>query len=296
MQSSEQNRPWPQSYSAKLKRDEFELFRKLISKRCGIQLSDAKLLFIQNRLGKRLRALRMDTFRDYYAYLHTRKGCREELNDFFAAITTNETHFFREPHHFDILKEHILPEVVSQRKSALSLRLWSAGCSTGQEVYTLAMVMDEWLSSQMMGTYSVLGSDINQHVLNIAEGAEYPLELKKEIPSKYLFPYVDVQKDSLKIKAKIRSRVSFRHHNFSEILAQRPAVDVIFCRNAMMYLDPPTRLRLVQTFKESLREGGFLVLGSSESLHGLPKIFETRRFGRFLVYQKRSKTNPHTKS
>ncbi len=286
-QCIEKNRPVPWLPTPTLESREFELFRGMISQRCGIKLSDTKALLVQNRVGKRLRALGIKSFRAYHRFLNTPEGQRTELPHFLSAITTNETHFFREPHHFEILKRHLLPEIASKRPHNATIRLWSAGCSTGQEVYTLAMVMNEWTRETQL-KFSVVGSDIDQHVLKVAEGAEYPLELKREIPSKYLIRYVEMQKNTLEIKPEIRARVAFRCQNFAEIQPQRPRLDVIFCRNAVMYLDKETRLRLTRVFRDSLLEGGYLVLGSSESLHGLPRLLHTQRIDRTLVYQKRS--------
>lgn len=277
--------PWVPTPRLRLR--EFELFRKLVLKSCGIKLSDAKSLLVQNRLGRRLRLLRIDSFEEYHRFLISPEGKRKELANFLSALTTNETHFFREPHHFDVLKRRILPEIVSKRPNMATLRVWSAGCSTGQEAYTLAMVLDEWTQSNGKWRYSVLGSDIDWRVLEVAAGAEYPWDLKKEIPSKYFVRYVEASKEVLRIKPELRRRVSFQCHNFAQLSPQRPRLDVIFCRNAMMYLDRATRLHLARVFRDSLLDGGFLLLGSSESLHGLPRLFHAERINRTLVYQKR---------
>lgn len=288
----EKDRPVHWTPTPTLESKEFDLLRGMISESCGIKLADTKALLVQNRVGKRLRALGIESFRAYHRFLNTPEGQRKELPNFLSAITTNETHFFREPHHFAILKSHLLSEIASKKPSNATIRLWSAGCSSGQEVYTLAMVMNEWTRETQL-KFSVVGSDINQQVLNVAEKAQYPLALKSEIPSKYLLRYVETRPNTLEIKPEIRARVTFRCQNFADIPPQRPRFDVIFCRNAVMYLDHETRLHLARVFRDSLLEGGYLLLGSSESLHGLPKIFDTQRIGRTLVYQKRSDIGDH---
>jgi chemotaxis protein methyltransferase CheR len=169
------------SSGPRLQPREFKLFCALIAQCCGIKIAEGKTLLLQNRVLKRLTALKMNSFQRYYHYLKSPEGLRLELPNFLSAMTTNETHFFREPHHFDLLTQHLLPELLKQKGKIGEFRVWSAGCSTGQEVYTLAMVFEEWLASRPGLRYSIMGSDLNHHVLKTAAAGIYPLHLTHEI-------------------------------------------------------------------------------------------------------------------
>ncbi|MCK5690538.1 hypothetical protein KAI87_14760, partial [Myxococcota bacterium] len=149
----------------KLNDREFTLFRELILENCGIKMADTKRLLLQNRIGRRLKALSIPTFNEYYQYIQTPKGKLQELSNLWSLVTTNETHFFRENHHFDLLKEVVFEDLSSRKVAAKKLRVWSAGCSTGQEVYTLAMVLDEYFSRHKGWSWSVMGSDLDSEVL-----------------------------------------------------------------------------------------------------------------------------------
>lgn len=263
---------------------EFKLFRNLILDHCGIKLKDSKRLLLQNRIGKRLRALGFDSFRKYYLYLTSVEGNQTELRNLWSAITTNETHFFREPHHFEILRRWLLPEFTSKRKGSQTLRVWSAGCSTGQEPFTLAMVLDDWLEKMPQWEYSVTGTDIDARVIDVAKAGRYPLNLRREVPANYSMKYLNTVREEIHINPGLRKHVSFRCQNLCELKIVRPKVDLIFCRNVLMYLHADTRLRLVEHFQRSLVDDGYLILGSSESLHGLPRLFGRRRFGKTIIY------------
>ncbi len=273
----------------RLSEEDFNLFRRYIGECAGIRVADTKRLLLQNRLGKRVRALGMGSFRSYYRFLKSTEGQQRELGQFWSAVTTNETHFFREPHHFEVLQQDLLPRLLAARACGKHLRVWSAACSTGQEVYTLAIILHEFLSHHPGWRFTIIGSDIDAEVLKVANSGAYPLELKREVPSKYLLKYFDTQDNRLQVRSVLRERVSFRQHNLAEVEPLRPRVDIIFCRNAIMYLGRPTRVRLAEVFRDSLLEGGSLLLGSAESFHGLPRIFHHHRINRSLVYQRISK-------
>ncbi len=277
----------PLQGAPRLEQREFVLFRQLIRKHCGLRMADSKRLLLQNRIGKRLRALGLTSFRDYFQYLNTIKG-RAEMANLWSAVTTNETHFFREPHHFEGLTSHILPSVVERAPVSRIVRIWSAACSTGQEPYTLAMVLDRWLSQKRLDwRYRVVGSDIDRSVIEHAKEGRYPLELRKEVPSRYLIKYFRVTTDTIEIDPTLQSRVSFINHNFADISPLRPRFDVIFCRNAIMYLHKDARARLLRVFYDSLLTDGWLILGTSESLQGVPHRFKSRKLGpRCRAYQR----------
>jgi len=268
----------------KLEPREFELLRQLILDCCGIRLSDKKAMLVQNRIGKRLRALELSSFREYNRLFETEAGLEAELPHLWSAITTNHTRFFREAHHFDILRRDLLPRLV-RKKGAGFLRVWSAGCATGQEVYTLAMVLDEWCRRNSC-QYKIMGSDIDQQALAVARAGVYSRECRKEIPGAHAMRHLTLGPETLQINDDLKKNVSWCWHNFATVSPLRPRVDLIFCRNAIMYLHTDTRRRLAEVFHESLLPGGVLLLGSSESLHGLPVIFESERIDKTLIYRK----------
>ena len=272
----------------KLGMREFELFRQLILDCSGITLADSKFLLMQNRIGRRLRALGLSSFGQYYRYLQTAEGGSKELGNLWSAITTKETHFFREPQHFEILQNSLLPGLVSRRCNNHVLRVWSAGCSTGQEAYTLAMVLDKWLSQKPGWSFSVLGSDIDGQALETARAGSYPLRLKSEIPEEYLIRYVDTSAGQMRIRPTLMDCVHFRIHNFAKISPVRPRVDIVFCRNTLMYLHAGTRQKLARVFRDSLTDGGYLTVGASESLNGSPRPLERVHIGKVLIYRKPS--------
>jgi chemotaxis protein methyltransferase CheR len=269
----------------RLGKREFDLLRQLILEWSGIRLAPTKRLLLQNRIGRRVRALGLPSFQAYYDYLCTVKGRRKERANLWSAVTTNETHFFREPHHFDVLRRVILPRVIKSRRLARTIRVWTAGCSTGQEPYTVAMVVDDVLRDHADWTYRVVATDIDPVVLETARGGRYPADLAAEIPPKYLMRHIERDGEMIQVRGELRRHVTFEQQNFARVRPLSPRADVIFCRNVIMYLDLETRRRLVEVFRDSLVDGGRLLLGSSESLHGMPRLMEVERYGNAAVYR-----------
>lgn len=270
-----------------LKTEDFQLFRQLFLKCCGIAVGETKRLLVQNRVGKRLRALGYSSFATYYNYVMSAEGRTQELPNLLNAITTNETHFFRENHHFEILRRYILPELMQRASPTQPLRIWSAGCSTGQEPYTLAMVLDSWFSGKSFcHGFRVVGTDLDYDVLAVAESGRYVESSRKELPPPFLDRYMDDFGDKLVVKRELRNRVSFHRQNLAEVQPAKPRFEVIFCRNVIMYLHSTTRARLAEVFYDSLVDGGYVIVGSSESLREQPGLFEIRRFGRTLTYRR----------
>jgi len=269
-----------------LKPQQFELFRALILEQCGIRLGDTKTVLVQNRLGKRLRALGMKTFEEYYAYLKSATGQKLERVHLHSAITTNQTHFFREAHHFDIIRERLLPTLIKEAASPRKVRVWSAGCSTGQEVYSLAMMLDQELSQHPGWSFHVQGSDIDVNVLAVARGAVYPLEAKEQIPSRYAVKYVEVAAGQLRIKPSLTRHVRFVEQNLAEVKPSPTKFDLIICRNVIMYLDKAVRSRLAGVFHDSLSRGGHVILGSSETFQGIAHPFRLTRVDKTALYHR----------
>lgn len=260
---------------AVLKDREFKRFSAFIYDEVGIKMPPAKKTMLEARLQKRLKALGIGTFEEYADYVFSAAGKGDELVHLIDVVTTNKTDFFREPAHFEYLVKCAVPSLMDGNDAGFRapLRIWSAGCSTGEEPYTLAMVMTEFAAANPGFRTSILASDISTVVLSKARNAIYtedrvdtiPLHLKK----KYLLKSRDKSRGLVRIVPELRSLVQFQRLNFMEEFGMREQMDVIFCRNVIIYFDKPTQERLLNRFHQQLRRGGFLFLGHSETLNGL---------------------------
>jgi chemotaxis protein methyltransferase CheR len=235
----------------------------------------AKKTMLVARLQKRLRSLDMKSFGDYIDYLFAPDGIKDELVRMIDLITTNKTDFFREPDHFDFLLQRVLPEWFQEYgASGRKLMLWSAGCSTGEEPYTLAMVMNEFAVSCLGFDYQILATDISTRVLGKAEVAVYEEERIASVPpplrDKYLLRSKDRCRGLVRVVPGLREKVRFRRLNFmDENFGLREPMDIIFCRNVIIYFDRQTQGRLLNRFHGHLRYGGHIFMGHSETLNGL---------------------------
>lgn len=245
---------------------EFALFRQLIFDIAGISLSDSKQELVAGRLSSRLRILGLDSYHDYYQIVaaDANAGERQRLVDL---LTTNETYFFREQAHFEFLRNTIIP----QRDPATPLNIWSAAASTGEEIYTLAMVLAECLGETAQ--WNILGSDINKEVLTKAERGEYTLATTRGLPPEYLQKYclkgVRSQEGKFLIRPQLRRHTRFAQINLNTALPDIGPFDVAFLRNVMIYFNNATRKEVVARIVRKLRPGGYLILGHSESLNGI---------------------------
>lgn len=246
--------------------EEFALFQRLIYKIAGISLSDAKKVLLVGRLSKRLKHYNFDTFSQYYRLLSSGQHA-EELQVMVDLLTTNETYFFREPGHFTFLKN----EVIRARRHSGSFRVWSAACSTGEEVYTLAMLLADSLPQT---PWEVVGSDISTQVLAKAAAGHYPLDRNEGIPPEYLAKYclkgVRSQSGTFLITPELKRRTRFQQVNLTlPVPAEMGEFDVIFLRNVMIYFDMETKRKVVGNLLPRLKSGGYLFIGHSETLNGI---------------------------
>lgn len=263
------------SYSgmARLSDPEFNQLSKLVYEQCGIKLPPAKKILLESRLNKRLRALRISSFKDYILYLTSSEGMSNEVINMIDEVTTNKTDFFREPHHFDFLREHILPEFLknSPRKQ---FRIWSSACSSGEEPYTLAMVLSDYVQEHQSFDFKILGSDISTEILQKAVKAVYGMDRVSAIPTvvkqKFFLKSNDQNKPTVRIIAAIRNKVHFQRINLMDnSLDVEGGFDVIFCRNVLIYFDRVTQQEVLRKLTEKLKPGGYLFIGHSESLFQL---------------------------
>ena len=253
----------------------FDKLSRFITEQCGIRMPDAKKTMLESRINSRLRKLGFDSFEEYVDYLFSETGMKEELVPMIDIVTTNKTEFFREDFHFDFLTAQVLPEMAEKNRVGHQSRLsvWSAGCSTGQEPYTLSIVLSEFAEKFNGFDFTILGTDISTRVLETAAKGVYDIEQIRKVDQnrrkKYFLKSKNPNKKIVRVKPELRSRVALRWLNFMEDFRFREKFDVIFCRNVMIYFDLPTRQKLVSKFCKQLNPGGYLFLGHSESLSGI---------------------------
>ncbi len=255
--------------------DVFKRLGTFIHHEFGIKMPEAKRLMLQSRLQKRLRVLNLSTFEEYCEYLFGEEGLRTELVHMIDMVSTNKTDFFREPNHFDYLAEVAVPTLAKTRAaSRLNLHLWSAGCSSGEEPYTLAMVLSEYAQNHPGFGYSILATDISSRMLEMGRQAIYNEARVAPVPAglrkKYLLRSKNPNKGVVRIVPELRERVQFQRLNFMDREFRiGQTMDIIFCRNVIIYFDMPTQERLLNNFCRCLSPDGYIFMGHSETLHGL---------------------------
>jgi len=255
---------------------DFNRLSKYIHETCGIKLTAEKKVMIESRLGKRVKELNLDDYHDYCNYVLDGSPDKEELRHMIDVVTTNKTDFFREPAHFQFLTSRALPELRQMRGvgEGKPLRVWSAGCSTGEEPYTLAMVLSEYALQNRPFRFEIMATDISVRVLQSAKLAIYDIERVAPVPDamkrKYLLKSRDNSKKVVRIVPELRELVQFRHVNVMDAdFGIREPLDMIFCRNVIIYFDRETQERLLRKFCSHLAPGGYVYMGHSETLNGM---------------------------
>ena len=258
--------------SPRLTLSEFQQLSKLVYEQCGISLAEGKKVMLESRLNKRLRLLNISSYKEYIQYLTSKEGIELELIHMIDVVTTNKTDFFREPHHFDFLRNNLLPDFLNEAKTRRPYRIWSAACSTGEEPHTLAMVLQDFAMLHSGFSYSILASDISTQVLQKAASAIYTLDRVATLPmvikQRYLLKSKNSDRPTVRIVSALRENVDFMHLNLMDgHLNVEDNQDAIFCRNVLIYFDRKTQLEVVEKLIQKLRPGGHLFIGHSESLH-----------------------------
>ncbi|MFZ5468967.1 MAG: CheR family methyltransferase [Myxococcota bacterium] len=268
--------------------EEFRLLRDLVHDHCGILVREEMQFVMERRLWPRLEALGLFDFGAYYRCLRYDERRQVELELAIEALTTHETYFFREPLQLSAFYEELLPLLAKANASARRLRIWSAGCSSGEEAYTLAMLLLE--SRRFEGwDVEVYGTDISKRVLATARRAEYGASALRATPASLIERYfLPAGAHRKQVKENARALVSFGHLNLldAEMSQLVPRMDVVFCRNVMIYFDAPARKRVLRMFHEKLVEGGYLLLGHSENLISSTADFELVHLESDLVYRR----------
>ena len=256
---------------------DFNNIRQLVSRHTGISLSDAKRDMVYSRLARRLRRLGLDNFKQYCQLLADDNG-DEELGHFTNAVTTNLTSFFREPHHFDYLGKQLLPELLKTNSTERRLRIWSAGCSTGEEPYSIAITLQENLSCKNDWDIKILATDLDTNVLDTARRGVYAEERMKNVDKqrqrRWFRRGSGENTGLLKVKPEIQEMVTFKQLNLMREWPLKGPFDAIFCRNVVIYFDKPTQGVLMERYANVMADHGKLFLGHSETLYRVTDRFK----------------------
>lgn len=257
-------------YKLQLTDDEFKRLSALIYKESGIKLPPIKKVMLQCRLQKRLKHLNIGSFKAYIDYLFSREGFDSEIIHMLDVVSTNKTDFFREPAHFEFLTEELLPEYYKANKSG-TLKVWSAGCSSGEEPYTLAMVLFEFAESHPGFNFTIYATDISTRILQTAIDAVYKEEKVEGIPltlkRKYMLRSKDRTNPTIKMAPHVRSKVTFARLNLMDSSYDtKDLYDIVFCRNVLIYFDRNTQEAVINKLCQRIKPNGYLILGHSESI------------------------------
>ncbi|ABD82361.1 CheR family methyltransferase [Saccharophagus degradans] len=259
----------------------FEIIKRIAMEWTGISLSDHKRNMIYGRLSRRLRALGLSDFNQYCNLLEASPAA--EKTEFINSITTNLTAFFREIHHFEYLARTVIPNLMRANAASRKIRIWSAGCSTGEEPYSIAMVFKSF--SALKGwDVKILATDLDSNVVAKGAGAVYPIDRAEGVPDKYRqFFKRDKTSNNVQIKDSVRELIRFRQLNLLHEWPMRGSFDIIFCRNVVIYFDLPTQKKLFNRYADMLVDNGHLFIGHSENLYKVTDRFNS--MGR-TIYQK----------
>jgi chemotaxis protein methyltransferase CheR len=259
--------------SVGLSRRDYERLGRFIQGYSGIKMPPNKVTMLEGRLRRRLRATGYSSFADYCRYLFDEDGLEQEAIHLIDAVTTNKTEFFREPDHFRLLQQQILPDLMAKKRGTSPLKFWSAAASTGAEAYTLAMILTEARETWSQLRTSILATDICTEVLDSAVLGIYPENMAVQIPAEFRRRYVMQAKDrragAIRLVPELRAQVQFARLNLmDDTYPVEKEQDVIFCRNILIYFDKETQLAVLTRLCDHLRPGGYLFMGHSETLAG----------------------------
>ena len=265
---------------------ELYLFQEFLSRESGLHFDKDKSQNLQHSLLERMQKLRINSYQGYYNFLINSTQGKPEIDELFNLVTIGETHFFRNSPQFEVLRESVLPEIISRKDRDKSLRIWSAGCSRGDEPYSIAMVIREALPDYKSWQISILATDINRNALSFAKEAIYKDKDIAHLPEGYLERYFKKDGKNYILSEEVKGLVNFTYHNLAKDSSLFEDADIIFCRNVIIYFDEPTIKRIIYDFYHYLKTGGYLFLGHSEILWQISDKFKTVEFPRTFIYQK----------
>lgn len=284
---------WPnlKTLHPPMSQDQFRILRDIIYENSGIYFADQKLYLLEGRLSKRLKELELDSFDKYLRYLQNPQNRDKELLHIYNLVTINETYFFRYEKQLNGFMQQLISEVLKQKKAQnQSVKIWSAGCSSGEEPYTLAMLLREHLNGQLFTTpIEIKATDISHRILEKARSGIYSQNSfrsnnKLLLQSKYF-----IKEDKhFRLRDDIRKMVRFEYFNLRDTFRMRQfrGQDFIFCRNVLIYFDDIMKKKIIRTFYDVLNHGGYLFVGEAESLHGISSAFRVVHFQGAFCYRK----------
>jgi chemotaxis protein methyltransferase CheR len=260
-----------EAYKLEMTDKDFGKLSSFVYEELGIKMPPAKKIMLQSRLQKRLAALKMESFKDYIEYVFSKEGQGEEIIKMIDLITTNKTDFFRESSHFDYLTKTALPEMYSASKYKKTIKIWSAGCSSGEEPFTIAIVLKEFFESHPDFDFEIFATDISLRILQKAITAIYPEDRISTVPEnlkrKYFLRSKDKMNRTVRLVPEIRSKVVFQRLNFMDPhYSVEREFDIVFCRNVLIYFDRDTQQQVITKLASKLRFDGIFFLGHSESI------------------------------
>lgn len=268
--------------------EEFHKFREFFYRKTGIQFEDSKRYFVDKRLEERIRATDTSSFRSYFTLLRF-QASGEELQTLTNLMTVNETYFFREEYQFKCLVQSILPEVVARKAPGDTIRIWSIPSSSGEEPYSIALYLTEYWPQLAQWDVELISSDINTDILHKAQRGVYSQRSVQNLPPHILREHFTALGDGqYRISDALRQSVEFTHVNLAEAAetAAYRGIDVVFCRNLLIYFDDQSRREAAEALFDCLAPGGFVCLGHSESMSRISSLFRVRKFPEAIVYQK----------
>lgn len=274
----------------KVSDQEFQSLRDYIYEQCGIYIADNRKYLLENRLGNRLKKLNLKSFDEYYNYLKFDAGKERERKKLFEVITTNETSFYRNPPQLEVFQHHVLKDVLAEcRKKGKKLRIWSAGCSTGEEPYTIAIILHEILKSEIgQWDIKITANDLSERVLDSARRGLYNDYTLRTTPPEVAQRYFEMDNGSNALKPEVKRLVQFSQINLKDRAQIRriERSDIVFCRNVIIYFDDDMKKQVINSFYDNLLPGGFLIIGHSESLHNISRAFKPVHHPGAIIYKK----------
>ncbi len=275
----------------KMSQSEFVEWRKFIYDLSGIYFQDNKKYLLESRLQRRMKFLGINSFREYFNYIRFKPEGRGEIDYLLEAITINETYFFRNQAQLDVLVSKILPEMIAKKraKGQKKIRIWSAASSSGEEAYSVAMVINEFIKPTAPDfQFEIIGTDIDRNMIEIAKSGNYREYSIRNIPKHFLRKYFTINGSTYSLNDEIKKYVTFKVQNLYDERAMKLmfGMDVIFCENVLIYFDLQSKIKVVSYLYNALNQGGYLFIGFSETLHGVTRAFKVVNFPKTVGYLK----------
>ena len=275
----------------KISDEEFVQLRDFIYQQCGIYIAENRKYLVENRLSNRLKDLNLKSFGEYYQYLRYDANKRTELNKLFEVVTTNETSFYRNPPQLQVFQEKVLGAAIAElrAKGQKRLRIWSAGCSTGEEPYTLGIILHEVLRSEIASwDIRITANDLSEAVLASARKGMYSDYALRTTPPDIISRYFIKEGTQYRIDPKVQQLVQFGQINLSDRtqLKRVERSQIVFCRNVIIYFDDEMKKQVIGSFYDNLLPGGYLLIGHSESLHNISRAFKPEHHTGAIIYRK----------